>query len=157
MADKETEKKGSVTTSAALSQQRDLPVLGEDRKRELRKQAAEAARKKVEEEAEEKFLAEETEKAMEAERKKNDAGSKLDFVEYRLNLAPSCKQIRLNGTVYMHGVKYKLRRDVYDCIRDIESRGWVQEELRLGADDNPYKIRGRTRLSARNTNAGASH
>jgi hypothetical protein len=126
-----------------------LPLLGEDRKRELRKQAQEAARKKLQEEEEEKFLAQEIAKYEDEERKRTDNGAKLDFVEHRIELAPSAKHVKINGQVYQHGVKYRLRRDVYDSIRDIEAKTWKQESLRRGETDNPYKLRDRHSLSAR--------
>lgn len=121
----------------------DEGLLSEDTKIALRKKAKEIARKKAQEDAEDKFLEAETKKAEAEENVRNGITTNMEIVEHRINLGPSAKQIKINGQIYMHGVKYKLRKDVYDCIREVEYRTWMHEDSRQGVSDNPYKLQGR--------------
>lgn len=145
MTKQDEKKKGA---SKPLSSSGD--ILSESTKIELRKKAQETARQESEDEEAEKFLKEETEKARSAEKARRGQHDKMDIVEHRIDLGPSADHIRINGNIYQHGQTYKLRRDVYDCIRDIEAKTWEHERVRKGdLDENAYRLSGRRSLSAR--------
>ena len=144
MSEIKDEKKAAAAKAAPSAS---ADILSDDTKRALKTKAKEIAKQEAEDAAAEKYLKEETEKARSEESARRGTHDKLDYVMHRIDVGPSAKEIRINGMVYQHGQEYKLRRDVYDCIRDVEAKTWEHERVRKGdQDENAYRLSGRTKV-----------
>lgn len=131
-------------------------LLSEDRKIELRKQAADKARELAVEEEEERFLEAEIRKAKAKESAARGQVTNEELIRHTVNLGPSAKQVKINGTIYLHGMTYELPKSVFNVIQETEFRTWMHEDSRQGASDNPYKLRGRTISGRGNFAAGVA-
>jgi hypothetical protein len=151
-SDKKPEEKATVLAADAS-----FGLLSEDDKKALRAKAREMAKKKAQEKQEDEFLALEVEKAEAEESERLGIVTNQEIIEYTINLGPSADHVRLNGRIYQHNSTYKLTKDVYDCIRDIEHRTWEHERVRLGDDENAYRLSGRSSLGGRRINTAGRH
>lgn len=124
-------------------------LLSEERKIELRKQAADEARKEAEDAEAEVFLAAELKKAKATEAHRRGHVTNEEIVRHRINLGPSAKHVKINGTVYLHGATYDIPKSVFNVIQETEFRTWRHEDARKGETENPYALRDRTVMSGR--------
>ena len=120
----------------------DFGMLKPEHKEALQTKAKELAEKEVQEELEDAFLLDAKEKAKHSEREKLGLlGKQEEMVTFTIDLPPNASQIRINREIYNHGQEYTRPRATYDFIRDIESKGWAQEELRKGDHENAFGLR----------------
>lgn len=61
-----------------------------------------------------------------------------DLVEIAIDLAPHAPNIKLDGKVYYHGVKYKFTPKTASVINEICHRTWLHEAEVHGLDSNAF-------------------
>lgn len=78
---------------------------------------------------------------------------KLEDVQtywYTINLPPSGgEDIKINGTPFHHGQRYRVRQTTLSSIKEAVFRAWRQEDIINGAQENPYRSQTQARFSAR--------
>lgn len=63
-----------------------------------------------------------------------------DLVTFKLDLAPTQPDIRINGSIYYNAVEYTKPRKIYDTLRDIQAQGWRHESEINGEPRNKREI-----------------
>jgi len=117
-------------------------ALSKEAKEALKTKAREMAVKKVKEKLEDEYLKEELAKA-EVEENSKVGIKDEELVRHTVNLSSAADRIIINGTHYIHGHTYEVKASLAACMRDIEYRGHVQEDIRRGNDRNEYGFKER--------------
>ncbi len=64
-----------------------------------------------------------------------------EIIAFALDLPGHADRVTLDGKVYFHGVTYRIPRDVYNSMIDIQARAWEHENEIGGANRDAYKGR----------------
>jgi|ERR1035437_5902147 hypothetical protein len=128
----------------------DFEMLDPGVKKALQEKARTLAEKEVQEEMEDAFLLSEKEKAKHEEREKHGLlGKQEEMVTHTINLPPNADKFRINNRIYNQGQTYELPRGTYEMIVDIESKGWQQEAIRKGDQENAFGLRDKRKAGGR--------
>lgn len=111
-------------------------LLTEERIEELKLEAQEKVRAELVEKQEKEVL----DKLIKQERIRVALDDDHDLVEFKLDLAPSQQDIRIDGAVYYNNTVYIKPRKIYDTLRDVQAQGWRHEAEIHGEPRNKREI-----------------
>lgn len=128
----------------------DFALLDPEVKKALEQKAKELAEKEVQDELADAFLLDAKEKAKHEERERLGLlGKQEEVVRHVINLPPNSDKIRINGKIYHQGMEYDLPRGTYEMVVDIENKGWHQETIRKGDQENAFGLRDKRKTGGR--------
>jgi hypothetical protein len=84
---------------------------------------------------------------LEEERRALDPQQETKYIQ--LDLAGHSDRIRLDGTIFFHGITYGVPRAVFESLRETVQRGWKHEFEVGGANRNAYQRPLDTQLNGR--------